>query len=169
MLRHLHFFYSKSQHGWIFKGYMHGGFILTNMPNDENGVPIFVVAKLNMALVDLTNFYDFMFAAQTAIIFLSFLHISQGNIYLFIYFASTIFFTPFLSVCLGRRWNASNLCKRWRFAGVCHYRMRLDLITFVPVRIIVVLLLFERITLGTWKYISCHLKTMFCILMLSPR
>lgn len=73
------------------------------MPNDENGVPIFVVAKVNMALVDLTDFYDFMFAAQTAIIFLSFLHISQGNIYLFIYFASTIFFTPFLSVCLGRR------------------------------------------------------------------
>lgn len=70
MLRHLHFFYSKSQHGWIFKGYMHGGFILTNMPNDENCVPIFVVAKVNMALVDLTNFYDFMFAAQTAIIFL---------------------------------------------------------------------------------------------------
>lgn len=60
MLRHLNFFYSKSQHGWIFKGYMHNACILTNMPNDENGVPIFLVAKVNMALVDLTDIYDFV-------------------------------------------------------------------------------------------------------------
>lgn len=49
------FFYFKSQHGWIFKGYMHGGVILTNMPNDENGVPVFLVVKVNMALFDLTD------------------------------------------------------------------------------------------------------------------